>query len=166
VARPGPDLETYFNADATEDPEDPPLNYTGVRTDRYLYATYGSGEQELYDLRADPFELQNASGAPAYSAVQASLQRLLAGIANCAGRACHARPALKLKLSHCSRAVVAGKGAPQEAIFYLRGKKIGRDSKPPIETKLSNGSAGARVEAVATSIDGRTVSLKRKLRGC
>ena len=54
------DLETYFTPDTTEDPEDPPSNYQGVRTDRYLYANYGTGEQELYDLRNDPFELQNA----------------------------------------------------------------------------------------------------------
>jgi len=31
----GLDLETYFTPDTTEDPEDPPLNYRGVRTDRY-----------------------------------------------------------------------------------------------------------------------------------
>jgi N-acetylglucosamine-6-sulfatase len=161
----GLDLETYFNADSTEDPEDPPLNYIGVRTDRYLYADYGSGEQELYDLQNDPFELENASANPAYSAVKASLQRLLGVLSACAGRSCGVRPALKLKLS-CSRAAVAGKDVPQEAIFYLRGKRIGRDAKPPIQTKLAHAPSGARVEAVATSIDGRRVSLRRKLRGC
>ena len=64
------DLETYFTPDTTEDPEDPPLNYQGVRTDRYLYANYGTGEQELYDLRNDPFELQNAVDNPAYARVK------------------------------------------------------------------------------------------------
>jgi N-acetylglucosamine-6-sulfatase len=161
----GLDLETYFNADSAEDPEDPPLNYVGVRTDRYLYAEYGGGEQELYDLRNDPFELQNAAGIPAYSSVKASLQRLLGGLKGCAGRSCTGHPSLKLKLA-CSRAAVVGKGAPQEAVFYLRGKRIGRDAKPPIQTKLAHASSGARVEAVATSIDGRKVSLTRKLRGC
>ena len=69
------DLETFFTPDTLEDPEDPPLNYQGVRTDRYLYANYGTGEQELYDLRNDPFELQNAASNPAYAAVKGSLQR-------------------------------------------------------------------------------------------
>ena len=41
-----------------------------MRTDRYLYANYGTGEQELYDLRNDPFELQNAVNNPAYARVK------------------------------------------------------------------------------------------------
>ncbi|HEY3191290.1 MAG TPA: sulfatase [Solirubrobacterales bacterium] len=162
----GMDLETYFTPDTTEDPEDPPLNYRGVRTDRYLYAEYGTGEQELYDLRTDPFELQNAAGNPAYAAVKSSLQQLLGGLAGCAGRSCRARPAMKIKLRDCSSAVVAGKGKPQEATFYLRGKRIGRDGIPPIRTRLPGASGGAKLEAVVTSLDGRTVTVTRKLRGC
>jgi N-acetylglucosamine-6-sulfatase len=162
----GMDLETYFTPDPLEDPEDPPLNYQGVRTDRYLYANYGTGEQELYDLRNDPFELQNAVNNPAYAQVKTSLQRLLGGLANCAGRTCRARPAVKLKAKRCSVALVAGKGQPQEATFYLRGKKIGRDTKPPLRTHLHNVASGESLQAVASSLDGRTVSLKRKLRGC
>jgi N-acetylglucosamine-6-sulfatase len=160
------DLETYFTPDTTEDPEDPPLNYQGVRTDRYLYANYGTGEQELYDLRNDPFELQNAATNPAYAQVKSSLQQLLGGLAGCAGRTCRGRPALKLKVRNCSSALVAGRGAAQEATFYLRGKKIGSDAKPPIRVNLPNASSRTKLEAVATSLDGRTVGLTRKLRGC
>ena len=36
--------------------------YCAVRTERYLFASYGTGERELYDLRADPFELRNLTG--------------------------------------------------------------------------------------------------------
>jgi N-acetylglucosamine-6-sulfatase len=161
----GLDLETYFTPDTTEDPEDPPLNYIGVRTDRYLYAQYGTGEQELYNLRNDPFELQNSAGNPVYGRVKASLQRLLSGLAGCAGRSCRQRPALKLRFKRCD-AVVAGKGDAQEATFYLRGKKIGTDSKPPIRRPLPRGASGAKLEAIATSLDGRTVSLTRRVRGC
>src|SRR4051812_44048959 len=127
----GMDLETYFTPDTLEDPEDPPLNYQGVRTDRYLYASYGSAEQELYDLRNDPFELQNQAGNPVYASVQNALQRLLGSESRCAGKSCRARPAVKLT-ARCSSAKVAGKGKPQEATFYLRGKKLSRDAKPPI----------------------------------
>ena len=105
------DLETFFTPDALEDPEDPPLNYQGVRTDRYLYANYGSGEQELYDLRNDPFELQNAASNPAYAQVKGSLQVLLSGLANCAGRTCRVQPALKLKARNCSEAPGDRQGA-------------------------------------------------------
>ena len=157
------DLETYFTPDTTEDPEDPPLNYQGVRTDRYLYDAYGSGEQELYDLRADPFELQNQAGNPIYAPVQSALQRLLSSDARCAGKSCRARPAVNLKTRGCSSAKVAGKGKPQEATFYLRSKKIRRDAKPPIRTSLPRASSGNRLEAVVTSLDGRVVTLKRTL---
>ena len=73
---------------------------------------------------------------------------------------------MKLKAKRCSVALVAGKGEPQEATFYLRGKKIGRDVKPPLRTHLHNVASGESLEAVASSLDGRTVSLKGKLRGC
>ena len=159
----GLDLEAFFTPDTTEDAEDPPLNYRGVRTDRFLYAEYGTGERELYDLRTDPFELQNATGNPAYASAQAALQRLLAGTADCAGRGCRQRPALKLRFRGCT-AQVAGKGRAQEATFYLRGKKVGTDSKPPIRKHLPRGASGATVEAIASSLDGRRVSLTRRLR--
>ena len=73
---------------------------------------------------------------------------------------------MKLRIRKCSRAVVAGSGQPQEATFYLRGKKISRDPAPPLRAKLPKASSGQRVEAIALSLDGRQVSLERKLRGC
>ncbi|MBA3363528.1 MAG: sulfatase [Actinobacteria bacterium] len=36
--------------------------YCAVRTARYLFASYETGERELYDLEADPFQLQNLTG--------------------------------------------------------------------------------------------------------
>ena len=156
--------EAFFNtSDASEDPEDPPLNYQGVRTDRYLFAQHGNDERELYDLRNDPFELQNQAGNPIYGPVENALQRLLASDARCAGKTCRARPAVKLK-ARCSRGKVAGKGKPQEATFYLRAKKLKRDAKPPIQVRLPNPTSGSKLEAVVTSLDGRIVRLKRKLR--
>ena len=37
----------------------PVPTYCAVRTDRYLFASYATGERELYDLGSDPFELTN-----------------------------------------------------------------------------------------------------------
>ena len=138
------------------------MDYQGVRTDRYLYAQYGNGEHELYDLRTDPFELQNQAGNPVFAQTQAALEKLLASEAGCAGKTCRARPAVKLK-ARCSTAKVAGRGKPQEATFYLRGKKVRRDAKAPIRARLPHPSSGEKLEAVVTSLDGRIVTLERTL---
>ena len=37
----------------------PSQEYTGLRTSRYMFAVYGNGEEELYDLQVDPYELEN-----------------------------------------------------------------------------------------------------------
>ncbi len=45
---------------------DPSPEYHGIRTARYLYVEYATGERELYDLRRDPAEMTNlALRAPA-----------------------------------------------------------------------------------------------------
>lgn len=44
---------------------DPPT-YCGVRTRHRLFVHYLSGEEELYDLERDPWELQNLASLPAY----------------------------------------------------------------------------------------------------
>jgi arylsulfatase A-like enzyme len=41
--------------------------YCGVREPGLMFAQYATGEQELYDLGNDPFELVNVAGDPAYA---------------------------------------------------------------------------------------------------
>jgi arylsulfatase A-like enzyme len=52
--------------------------YCAVRTTRYLFASYDTGERELYDLQMDPFEQRNLSGtAPGLQArLEIALHRL------------------------------------------------------------------------------------------
>ena len=39
-------------------------SYCGIRSRRFLYTLYATGEQELYDLAFDPYELDNRAGDP------------------------------------------------------------------------------------------------------
>lgn len=65
-----------------------PATYAAVRTPRYLYVEYNTGDHELYDLRRDPYELTNRYGDPTMRAVRARLHRLLDRLRVCKGRAC------------------------------------------------------------------------------
>jgi N-acetylglucosamine-6-sulfatase len=67
--------------------------YHGVRTDRYTYVVYKeTGDEELYDRRTDPYQLQNLADDPAYAAVKAHLAGKLAQLDDCRGNACNVRP--------------------------------------------------------------------------
>ena len=46
--------------------------YCGIRSTRYLYVRYGTGEEELYDQLHDPFDLHNVADSPAYAGVLAA----------------------------------------------------------------------------------------------
>ncbi len=52
-------------------------NYCGVRSLSWLYVKYQTGEEELYDEQADPYELHNLVDDPAYaSQLNAMRQRM------------------------------------------------------------------------------------------
>jgi arylsulfatase A-like enzyme len=55
-----------------------PPSFWGVRNSRYKYVrTEETGEEELYDLTADPFELNNVHGQASLASVEASLKKKL-----------------------------------------------------------------------------------------
>jgi N-acetylglucosamine-6-sulfatase len=53
------------------------LSWEGVRTTSHKYVEHTDGFRELYDLVADPFELQNTAGQPTQATVQQQLRLLL-----------------------------------------------------------------------------------------
>jgi arylsulfatase A-like enzyme len=57
--------------------DDPIPSFCGVRTDRYLYVTYQTAEEELYDLQADPYQLENLAGQPEWGSTIATLRTRL-----------------------------------------------------------------------------------------
>jgi N-acetylglucosamine-6-sulfatase len=59
-----------------------------IRTPRYLYAEYGHGEEELYDLEQDPYELQSLDKSDAYASVESTLRFRLHQLESCAGASC------------------------------------------------------------------------------
>lgn len=75
---------------AEEDSEDPA--YFGVRTPRYTYVEYETGERELYDLQADPHELHSRHDDPEYAAVQRELAVKLERLRDCTGLTCRSGP--------------------------------------------------------------------------
>jgi N-acetylglucosamine-6-sulfatase len=66
--------------------------FAAIRAPNYLYAEYGNGEQELYDLTSDPYELRSRHADPAYAAVKADLALRLAHLRACSGISCRTRP--------------------------------------------------------------------------
>jgi N-acetylglucosamine-6-sulfatase len=66
--------------------------FTALRAPNYLYAEYGNGEQELYDLARDPYQLTSRHADSAYAAIEADLAERLAHLRACSGLTCRTRP--------------------------------------------------------------------------
>jgi N-acetylglucosamine-6-sulfatase len=69
-------------------PQSPPVpTNKGVRTQSHMYVEYDTGERELYDLSADPYQLQSkprAGNEQLYSTLESRLNALRA----CSGEGC------------------------------------------------------------------------------
>jgi N-acetylglucosamine-6-sulfatase len=62
-------IESYNKDDKGED--------FGIRVERYKYQLLSTGEEELYDMEFDPYELNNLAGKLPYAQVQDVLSKLL-----------------------------------------------------------------------------------------
>jgi arylsulfatase A-like enzyme len=62
--------------------------YVSIRTRRYRYDLQDDGQDGLYDLWRDPWELQSVHADPRYARIKAILARRLAELRRCRGAGC------------------------------------------------------------------------------
>jgi N-acetylglucosamine-6-sulfatase len=153
--------------------------YKAVRTQRFIYAEHDTGEIEMYDLEADPFELESVHDDAAYNKERSRLAQLLAEFRRCSGRECARGPRVKLKLKPdktgqgCRpprlKATLKGgeKRIVTEAAFRGGGKRD-RDRHKPFNFNLNAAGKGkVKIKATIELRDGRVDStLKRKTKVC
>jgi N-acetylglucosamine-6-sulfatase len=72
---------------ATTITTDPP-RFSAIRTRRYLYVEYATGEREFYDLTTDPYEVRSLHNDPSTGITRALLAKRLATLRTCAGSTC------------------------------------------------------------------------------
>jgi N-acetylglucosamine-6-sulfatase len=159
--------------------------FAAIRTSRYIYVENATGERELYDLAVDPYELDNQVANPAYAPVVAALANRLASLRSCSGESCRKKPALTLKLPRSIRshghscrpasdfiARIRGQGSPDLDLvrFAVAGEQAGHDDSGPfkktLRPRLLRRKHRPEVSAVATMIDGRVLSLQKRVRIC
>ena len=65
----------------------PPAIFTGIRTPQYTYVEYQSGFRELYDLKQDPYELNNIASTADPNLI-AQFSTWLKSLASCSASSC------------------------------------------------------------------------------
>jgi arylsulfatase A-like enzyme len=162
---------------------DDPAAFVGIRNRNFKYVEYGTGEKELYDLRADPFELQNLVNDSAYDEEEEALATRLNALDSCSGPSCLTRPDLHLDLDFrrgdggCVKRVVAEvRGADAVAsvldrvVFEVNGDEVGERTEPPFAKRLPqrrlDDRRHSRVTATTETIDGRVLTLEKTVRAC
>jgi N-acetylglucosamine-6-sulfatase len=78
---------------------DDPRNTIGIRTGRWKYIAYSNGDDELYDLDADPNELQNLVNDPSHHVVLDELRQVWRDYKDCKGESCRAPMPADLQLT-------------------------------------------------------------------
>lgn len=169
--------------------------FRGLRNNRYLYVRHDTtGEQELYDLRKDPYELLNLEDSDHYAGIRTRLHARLRRLQHCAGQACFGGgPTVRLALrqlrpkprkkrkarrnqscvAHDVRLSLFGRdGQRVESVrYYVGGRSLGSARRRPFfrvvvkRRRLALGHA-LRLRARVTTVDGRVVTLDRTIKTC
>jgi N-acetylglucosamine-6-sulfatase len=131
--------------------------YDAIRTERFKYVHWfrdvngePADEYELYDLAADPFELQSLHASPAHAAVRRQLARQLEPFKDCAGVGCR-RTAAEPRLPCLGSPLRVGRGRIGPLRLGVEGPELlARAGSPGRAAKrrwryCAAGGAGARV---------------------
>jgi arylsulfatase A-like enzyme len=79
-------------AEGGDDTASPTRRFAAVRTATRKYVKYDDGFEELYDLAADPYELENKAGDATFAADLTTLRRQYDGLKSCVGESCWIGP--------------------------------------------------------------------------
>ncbi|MDX6583709.1 MAG: N-acetylglucosamine-6-sulfatase [Solirubrobacterales bacterium] len=163
----------------------------GVRTSRYLYTEWNGDknpllpEKELYDTYADPYELNNLAGDPAYLPVVLELGQELDDMIDCAGDDCRTAPTGTLSFTNGGVGkngcvlppVTAHFTSPDDnrivGVSFRAGKvAVGDDTAAPFEAAIPQEALSAELPGPATVVakalydDGRRLGLTSELTAC
>ena len=64
------------------------MSYRAIRTTRWLYIRWRGGSRELYDMRADPDQMNSLHAGRSHRRIRRALARRLHALATCAGDSC------------------------------------------------------------------------------
>ena len=161
-------------------------DFDALRTYRYLYAEYSTGERELYDLDRDPYELQSRHADPAYRVRPRAAgppTRRVEELRRCEAAGPPQRAAARARL-HRPRRPAAGssrwtsaatrprarppraRSAPLAAGRELRARvrharRAGRDARPPVAARLPLGRQGPE-HAVGVVVGEAALGVERR----
>jgi N-acetylglucosamine-6-sulfatase len=158
-------------------PQSPPVpTNKGVRTQSHMYVEYDTGERELYDLSADPYQLQSkprAGNEQLYSTLESRLNALRA----CSGEGCRSAEwattttppppsttdTTRPRVTSTSPAANATGVAPSTNVIATFSEKMMASSINPTTFKLlkvtSSGTTQITNVSVSLSTDGLTATL-------
>lgn len=162
------------------------VHFHGLRTPRYTYVRYTNGMEELYDLEADPYQLENQAGSPRYQALRLELFRRLRTLRRCRGDGCSAGPRVQLETTPPPRRCVdravrlrlLGEDRSQvvAAAFYvgrrrvgrLRGRSTARRLRVERRVRTNDVRPGRRFRLRVELMfrDERRLTIDRRLRAC
>ena len=67
--------------------------YAAIRSGHFLYVEYSTGDEELYNLVRDPYELESVAADPAYAEKKEALAEALDELRDCRGGECEVKVA-------------------------------------------------------------------------